>query len=98
MTRDILDEFLSGSTTGRPLPRIETSSYSIIRKLLISTDNIAFRSLREFAAEDSDGRIIPLDLAFELPSRTICLLQRGDIRLTSAVQNFLEVLHDVAGQ
>jgi LysR family transcriptional regulator of gallate degradation len=98
MTRDILDELLSGSTTGRPLPRIETSSYSIIRKLLISTDNIAFRSLREFAAEDSDGRIIPLDLAFELPSRTICLLKRGDVRLTSAVQNFLEVLHDVAGQ
>ena len=95
VTRNMLDRIFMEHTGRTPEGAVETSSYALIRKLLLKSHLISFRSGFEFDAEP-DGRIVPLDLAFALPRRPICVLQRRGARLTSAVRDFLSVIRDIA--
>lgn len=65
-------------TAGRlPAGAVETSSYTLIRKLLTRSALVSFRSAPEFDTEAQSGHIVPLDLGFSLPQRSICCLQRA---------------------
>ncbi len=96
VTRDLL-EGVFVETVGRP-PQgsVETSSYSVIRYLLLNSDLICFRSRIEFASEMPLERITRLDLDFDLPARNICLLQRQGVRQTAAVKDVLDIVRQVA--
>jgi len=96
VTRDLLDEVFT-TTAGRP-PRgsVETASFSVIRYLLLNSEQICFRSITTFNSEMQAGRIVPLDLDFALPVRSICLLQRCGVRRTAAVNDFLDIVRQIA--
>ena len=93
-TRAILDGIFA--TAGHPPPRgvIECSSASLIRKVLLISDAICFRSELEFSgAVDSDS-VRRLNVSIASPSRTICLIrQRGSIP-TPGVAVFLQRLRE----
>src|SRR3546814_4675086 len=93
-----LDETFVAATGRRPQGAVETSSYSLISKLLLSSNQISFRSMSEFEEEMRTGQIIPLDLTFPLPGRPICLLQRRKGKPTPAVEDFVDVIREVAGE
>lgn len=97
VTRRLLEEVFVNNTGQKPRGTVETASYLVIRNLLLNAGRIAFRSLSTFEDDWQDGEIVPLDLDFELPSRSICLMQRRGIRTTSAVDSFLTVVREVAG-
>lgn len=98
VTRRLLEEVFIDNT-GQNLRRtVETASYLVIRNLLLNTDRVAFRSLSQFDDDWLDGKIVPLDLDFELPTRSICLMQRRGVRTTSAVDSFLSVVREVADE
>src|SRR3546814_10895509 len=82
----------------RPRGAVETITYSLISKLLLSSNKISLRSRSEFEDEMRTGEIVPLDLTFELPGRAICLLQRRKGKPTAAVEDFLAVIREVAGE
>lgn len=96
VTRRLLDEGFVDAAARVPTGTVETASYSIIRYLLLNSEMVAFRSIREFDLEMPSERIVCLDLAFELPGRWICLLQREGVRQTAAVEDFLDTLRTVA--
>jgi LysR family transcriptional regulator of gallate degradation len=96
VTRALLDEVFT-KTVGRPPEgAVETSSNAVIRYLLLNSEQISFRSRIEFSAEELAGRIVPLDLGFALPERTICLLQRCGVRQTAAANDFMRIVREVA--
>ncbi len=97
VTRKLLEEVFVDNAGQRPRGTVETSSYLIIRSLLLNADRIAFRSLSEFEDDWQAGHIVPLDLDFVLPCRSICLMQRRNVKSTSAVDNFLKIIREVAG-
>jgi LysR family transcriptional regulator of gallate degradation len=97
ITRTLLERFFRDGGGPRPTGRTETSSYSMVRNLLLGTEHIAFRSLREFATRAESADIVTLDMDIALPSRKICLLQRHGVRHTAAVRDFLKVVREVAG-
>ncbi|WP_274629908.1 LysR family transcriptional regulator [Arvimicrobium flavum] len=97
ITRQMLEDFFRNAGCERPRGRAETSSYSVVRNLLIESDYIAFRSLREFQIQNPDDRIVALDVSVSLPERIICLLQRRDGRPTAAISEFIKVVRDVSG-
>ncbi len=96
MTRKLLEDFFLKTGGTLPRGRAETSSYSVVRNLLLGSNHIAFRSMREFASEYPDEKIVPINLDFTPPHRTICLLQRSGTSLTAAVRDFLDVVRHVA--
>ncbi|MEQ8227797.1 MAG: LysR family transcriptional regulator [Rhodospirillales bacterium] len=96
VTRDLLDEVMTRNTGGPAQGAVETSSNSVIRYLLLHSEQISFRSIIEFDAEKPSGRIVPLDLEFELPARSICLLQRVGVKRTAAVNEFLDIARQIA--
>ena len=96
VTRGLLDQGFIKAAERVPEGSVETASYSIIRYLLLNSEMIAFRSIREFDMEMPSGRIVRLDLDFELPGRWICLLQREGVRQTAAVEDFLDTVRRVA--
>src|SRR3546814_11860604 len=69
ITRNLLDDTFATATGNRPQGAVETSSYSLISKLLLSSNQISFRSMSEFEDEMRTGEIVPLDLTFELPGQ-----------------------------
>ncbi len=97
-TRNLLDDIFESATGRRPQGAVETSSYSLIGKLLLSSNQISFRSMSEFEEEMRTGQVVPLDLAFALPTRSICLLQRRRVKTTPAVDDFLATVREVAAQ
>jgi LysR family transcriptional regulator of gallate degradation len=96
ITRQLLEKAFVETAGRGPQGVVETSSYSIIRKLLVNSDQISFRSMSEFREEMAEGRIVALKLDFELPSRSICLLQRRGVKMTSAISDFLAVTREIA--
>ncbi len=96
VTRDMLENVFLEIDGRPPQGSVETSSYSVIRYLLLNSNLICFRSRIEFASEMPLGRIVRLDLDFTLPARNICLLQRQGVRRTAAVDDFLEIVRRVA--
>nr|WP_281065508.1 LysR family transcriptional regulator [Jiella sonneratiae] len=98
VTRGLLDRVFMDEVGRPPTGSVETSSSAIIRYLLLHSRQISFRSTREFEAECDTGRIRALDLAFDLPDRSICVLQRCGVRHTAAVTEFLDLVRDVAGE
>ena len=98
ITRNLLDETFEAATGQRPQGAVETSSYSLIGKLLLTSHQISFRSMSEFEEEMRSGQIVPLDLAFTLPTRSICLLQRRRVRTTPAVDDFLATVREIAAE
>lgn len=96
VTRDLLDDVFLRETKKPPQGAVETSSNAVIRYLLLHSQQISFRSIIEFDAEKPQGRIVPLDLGFDLPSRSICLLQRAGVRRTAAVNTFLDIVRRIA--
>lgn len=98
ITRKLLDDTFLALAGRRPQGAVETSSYSLIGKLLLSSNQISFRSMSEFEDEMKSGEIVPLDLAFPLPRRSICLLQRRRVKTTPAVDDFLATVREVAAK
>ncbi|ESR24894.1 LysR family transcriptional regulator [Lutibaculum baratangense] len=96
VTRALLVSTFRAVAGRDPEGAVETSSYTIIRKLVMESRQICFRSVSEFSPEGEDVSIVPLDLAFDLPAREICLLQRKGAILTAAAADALAVLRDVA--
>jgi len=96
VTRGLLDQGFIKAAERVPEGSVETASYSTIRYLLLNSEMIAFRSIREFDMEMPSGRIVRLDLAFDLPGRWICLLQREGVRQTAATEDFLNIVRSVA--
>lgn len=75
---------------------LETSSSSIIRNMLTGSDYISFRSVSEFRDDLEEGRICQVTVAFPLPRRAICLLQRNGGKKTAAVEAFLQCAREAA--
>lgn len=96
VTRELLDRVFVEQAGSPPRGSVETSSQSVIRYLLLHSEQISFRSHTTFSSEMQPAGIVPLDLDFALPERTICLLQRSGVRLTAAVGGFLEIVRQVA--
>lgn len=96
VTRSLLEQAFLDCSGQMPKGTVETSSYTIIRHLLLNSPQIAFRSISEFGPEQQDKLLIPLKLGFALPARTICILQRHGVRPTAAMQDFLSIIHDVS--
>ena len=96
VTRSFLDETIMAEAGRAPHGSVETSSYSIIRRLLLGSDHICFRSMFEFEVDMADERVSPLDLAFPLRHRSICILQRPGSEQTLAVRRFLGLVRDIA--
>jgi DNA-binding transcriptional LysR family regulator len=96
VTRDLLEKMFLKAAGRLPKGMVETSSYTIIRHILLNSPQIAFRSMGEFETERLANLIVPLDLGFELPARSICILQRRGANPTSAVQEVLTVLREEA--
>ncbi|MBB91853.1 MAG: hypothetical protein CMF68_12850 [Magnetovibrio sp.] len=96
ITRALLDQVFVATTGRPPEGAVETSSNAVIRYLLLNSEQISFRSRIEFNAEELAGRIVPLDLGFPLPERTICLLQRCGVRQTAATNDFMAIVREVA--
>ncbi len=96
ITRALLDQVFVETTGSPPEGAVETSSNAVIRYLLLNSEQISFRSRIEFNAEELAGRIVPLDLGFPLPERTICLLQRCGVRQTAATNDFMAIVREVA--
>ncbi|MBE0620369.1 MAG: LysR family transcriptional regulator [Burkholderiales bacterium] len=96
VTRDLLDGVFMQTAGLRPQGSVETASYSMIRYLVLHANLICFRSITTFDSELPSGRIMPLDLDFALPQRSICLLQRQGVRQTAAVNDFLEIVRQIA--
>lgn len=97
ITRELLEGYFRDQGHSSPQGRAETSSYSLVRNLLIGSDHIAFRSSREFCSVRADNSIVPLDFAFDLPQRQICLLQRRGGHPTAAVRTVLDIVRETAG-
>lgn len=95
ITRRLLEDFCLKTAGIVPHGRAETSSSSLIRNLLLDSDFVAFRSTQEFLTHNSDGQIIPLDIALPLPTRTICVLRRQGVRPTAAIREFLSAVRTV---
>lgn len=95
ITRQLLEHFFVENGYPPPQGRAETSSYSLVRNLLIGSDHIAFRSRSEFCASLKEDAIVSLDLNFRTPERQICLLQRRGAHPTSAVQDVLDIIRGV---
>ena len=68
ITRKLLDKAFQETTGRTPEGSVETSSYTIIRKLLVGTRQVCFRSVSEFSHDLSDRQIVQLDVDFDLPS------------------------------
>ncbi len=96
VTRDLVDDVFQSNVGRPPQGSVETSSSSVIRYLLLNSNQISFRSMNEFDTEPSPGRIVLLDLDFPLPNRTICVLQRNDVKRTAAVNEFLHIVRQIA--
>jgi LysR family transcriptional regulator of gallate degradation len=96
VTRDLLEEVFTKAAGRPPRGSVETASFSVIRYLLLNADQICFRSITTFNSETPSGRIVPLDLDFALPVRSICLLQRCGVRRTAAVSDFLDIVRRIA--
>jgi len=96
VTRDLLDQAFARAAGGPPQGAVDTGSESIIRYLVLHAHLICFRSITAFDPEMSPEQIVPLDLDFELPQRSICLLQRSGVRQTAAVNVFLDLVRQVA--
>lgn len=96
VTRDLLDGVFVRMAGRPPQGSVETASFSVIRYLLLNSEQICFRSITTFNSETQAGRIVPLDLGFALPERSICLLQRCGVRRTAAVDDFLEIVRRIA--
>jgi hypothetical protein len=52
--------------------------------------------MSEFGVERQGDLIVPLDLDFDLPSRSLCILQRRGANPTSATQEVLTILREEA--
>lgn len=96
ITRDMLDCVFAKETGAMPSGAVETSSYAVIRYLLLHSELISFRSIKEFHADLPTGNIVALDLDFALPKRQICLLQRTGVKRTAAVTEFLEIVRQIS--
>ncbi len=96
VTRALLDEVFTKAAGRPPRGSVETASFSVIRYLLINAEQICFRSITTFNSETQSRRIVPLDLDFALPERSICLLQRCGVRRTAAVSDFLDIVRQIA--
>lgn len=96
VTRELLDGVFVKAAGRPPLGSVETASYSMIRYLVLHANLICFRSITTFDSEMPPGCIRPLDLEFALPERSICLLQRHGVRQTAAVNDFLEIVRQIA--
>lgn len=96
VTRELLEGVFVQTAGRRPQGSVETASYSVIRYLVLNSDHICFRSITAFNSEMQPGRIVPLDLDFALPVRSICLLQRCGVRRTAAVSDFLAIVRQIA--
>jgi len=96
VTRELLDGVFVENAGHPPRGSVETSSQSVIRYLLLHSEQICFRSNTTFSSEMQPAGIVPLDLDFALPEREICLLQRSGVRQTAAVSDFLEIVRQIA--
>jgi LysR family transcriptional regulator of gallate degradation len=96
VTRELLDQAFARAAGRAPQGAVETGSESIIRYLVLHAQLICFRSITAFDPETAPERIVPLDLGFELPQRSICLLQRSGVRQTAAVNEFLDLVRQIA--
>ena len=96
ITRKLLDTAFQKAAGRTPEGSVETSSYTIIRKLLVGTCQVCFRSVSEFAHDLSDRQIVQLDVDFDLPSREICLLQRKGAVATNAVSDVIKTIRQIA--
>lgn len=96
ITRELLEGFFVNNGLPRPFGRVETSSYSLVRNLLLGSDLIAFRSRREFLADQSTGNTVSLNMCVPDPEREICLLQRRGAHPTEAVRKFLDIVREVS--
>ncbi len=96
ITRAHLEGTFREAAVAMPVGRAETSSFTVIRNLLLGGEMIAFRSSREFSTKNLDRHIVELDLATALPDRTICILLRRNLRHTQAVSEFLSVVRQVS--
>ena len=96
VTRDLLEETFLKVAGRLPKGMVETSSYTIIRHILLNSPQIAFRSMSEFGVERQGNLVVPLDLDFALPARSICILQRRGANPTSAAQEVLTILREEA--
>jgi len=96
VTRELLDGVFIEHAGRPPRGSVETSSQSVIRYLLLHSEQICFRSNTTFSSEMQPAGIVPLDLGFALPKRRICLLQRSGVRQTAVVGDFLEIVRQVA--
>lgn len=93
-TRAILDAVFTRAGLPPPPGVIECSSASLIRKILLMSDAICFRSELEFAgAVDSDA-VRRLDVTMTIPSRTICLIRLRRSVPTPGVALFLQRLQE----
>jgi len=96
VTRELLEGVFAEAAGRLPQGSVETASYSMIRYLVLHANLICFRSITTFDSEMPPGRIVPLDLDFALPQRSICLLQRCGVRQTAAVSDFLAIVRQIA--
>lgn len=96
ITRSLLEGIFKTELDRVPGGSVETSSAFVIRKLLLRSNHISFRSLLEFEEDVANDRIVALDLDFTIPSRRICILQRAGSDQTPAVRSFLDLVRDVA--
>jgi len=96
ITRKLLDRAFQKAAGRTPEGFVETSSYTIIRKLLVGTHQVCFRSVSEFSYDLRDRQIVQLDVDFDLPSREICLLQRKGAVATNAVCDVIKTIRQTA--
>lgn len=96
ITRSHLERAFHDAGVSMPVGRAETSSFAIIRNLLLGGEMVAFRSRREFSVHDLDQHIAELDLASALPNRTICILLRRNLHQTQALTKFLSVVRQLS--
>jgi len=89
VTRQLLENCFLNAGCQIPRGRAETSSSSLIRSLVLDSDFVAFRSLREFWNQLHDDRIVRLDIDAPQPSRSICILRREGVQPTVAIRDFL---------
>jgi LysR family transcriptional regulator of gallate degradation len=95
ITRRLLEQFFLDGGGKLPEGRAETSSYSLVRNLLMGSQLIAFRSCREFEGRQPNESIVLLTMERSMPSRKICVLQRRGAHPTAAVSEFLGVVRSL---
>lgn len=95
-TRDALDNAFLEAAGRKPSGTVETSSYAVIKRLLLASQHISFRSVKEFREDFDAGVIKSLDLGFEFDDRAICILQRSSAIQTPATSKVINLIRCAA--